>query len=65
MSSWQNVDHSILFTLFFALRKLLKQQSALELKKQTHIHNPIAKKWNELKHNSFILGMLVAGKPSY
>lgn len=63
MSSWQNADHSIIY-IIFAIRKLLKQQSALKLKK-THIHNPVLKKGNELKYDSFILGMPFAGKSPY
>lgn len=36
MSSWQNADHSIIY-IIFAIRKLLKQQSGLKLKK-TNTH---------------------------
>lgn len=42
---------------------LLSNNQLSRLKK--HIHNPIAKKGNELKHNCFILGMLFSGKPSH
>lgn len=47
---------------FFAIRKLLKQQSALMLKKQTHIHNPILKKGNEFKTQQHYLGNAICWK---